>query len=336
MTAVAQGAEEIDLRGKPGAWPTALARRFAEDCAAAAADTPLEHGAKHVGDPELRQYLADVEGVPFDDLVITTGVRFAVRGLTAGRCCTLVESPTFSGVALSLRQLGAPFASHTWTSLPGAVHEGCAIWLTSPFRSPVGDTPSAADIGCLAATPDVAVVQNLTYAWAGDPVPKREDVAYVFSFHKLAGPGARLGWAAAPDAASRLAPELRGGSPPAVWQRAWLRFLRSGSAAELACWRRDMVARNRRAFLAALGPCADYALPGGGPNVALVHPGLGVVGVARLVRALEARNVLVSPGEDFGLPLGIRVCVDNLLEQDCARAAETISSCIQIEEGGIP
>jgi DNA-binding transcriptional MocR family regulator len=333
MTAVP---DEIDLRGKPGAWPTGLARRFAEDFAAAAAKTPLEHGAKHVGDPELRQYLAGAEGVPFDHLVITTGVRFAVRGLTAGRCCTLVESPTFSGVALSLQQLGASFASHAWTDLPGAVHEGCAVWLTSPFRAPVGDTLSTSDIGRLAATPDVAVVQNLTYAWAGEPVPKREDVAYVFSFHKLAGPGARLGWAAAPDAAARLAPELRGGSPPAVWQRAWLRFLRSGSAAELASWRRDLVARNRRAFLAALGPCAGYALPGDGPNLALVHPGLGADGIRRSLRALEARGVLVSPGEDFGLPDGIRVCVDNLPERDCVRAAETISSCIQIEEERIP
>lgn len=35
--------EELDLRGKPGAWPAELARRFAGDRAASAADTPLDH-----------------------------------------------------------------------------------------------------------------------------------------------------------------------------------------------------------------------------------------------------------------------------------------------------
>lgn len=328
--------EELDLRGKPGAWPAELARRFAEDCAASAAGTPLDHGVKHAGDADLRNYLAEAAGVPLENLVITTGVRSAVRGLTAGRCCTLVETPTFSGVPLSLRQLGAEFASHAWADLPSAVHEGCAVWVTSPFRSPIGDTLSVWDIGRLAgAAPDVAVVQNLTYEWAGEPVPKREDVAYVFSFHKLAGPGARLGWVAAPDAAARLAPELRGGSPPAVWQRAWLRFLRSGAARELASWRRDVAARNRRLFMAALGPCGGYALPGDGPNVALVHVDLGEGGMQCVVRALQARGVLVSPGGDFGLPRGIRVCVDSLPERDCVRAAEAISSCIQFEEGNL-
>ena len=328
--------EELDLRGKPGAWPAGLARRFAEDCAAAAAETPLEQGAKHVGDPELRQYLAEAEGVPVDDLVITTGVRAAVRGLTAGHCCTLVESPTFSGVPLSLQQLGAPFASHRWSELPGAVHEGCAVWVTSPFRSPIGDTLGDTDIGQLAAAPDVAVVQNLTYAWAGEPTSKRDDVSYVFSFHKVAGPGARLGWVAAPDAASRLAPELRGGSPPAIWQRAWLRFLRSGAFDELVSWRRDLVARNRAAFLAALGPSAEYVLPGVGPNVALVPPDFGADGIQRVLRALEDRGVLVSPGDDFDLPLAIRVCVDNLSERDCVCAAEAISACVHSEEGRTP
>jgi DNA-binding transcriptional MocR family regulator len=328
--------EALDLRGKPGPWPADLARRFAADCAAAALETPLEHGAKHVGDPELRQHLADAEGLPVDHLVITTGVRAAVRGLTAGHCCTLVETPTFSGVPISLRQLGATYAGHPWTALPRAVHDGCVAWVTSPFRSPVGDTLDAADIDRLTATPGVAVVQNLTYAWMGEPVPKRDDVAYVFSFHKLAGPGARLGWAAAPDAAARLAPELRGGSPPAIWQRAWLRFLRSGAAGELAAWRRDLVRRNRAAFLAGLGPAARHALPGDGPNVAVVPTALGADGTQRVVDALRTRGVLVSPGDDFDLPIGIRVCVDNLPERDCVRAAEAISACLHLEEGRIP
>ncbi|WP_330334609.1 hypothetical protein OHS33_35835 [Streptomyces sp. NBC_00536] len=327
-------AGEVDLRGKPGPWPNALARQFTQCLAAAAADGSPAQGVAHSGNVELRELLADRERVPVEKLVITAGIRSAVRGLVAPHCCTLLESPTFSGVPISLRQLGLTFRSESWDALPGAVHDGCAVWVTSPYRSPLGDSLSDAQLHRLTtAASGVTVVQNLSYAWMATPGAKLDGVAYVSGLHKIAGPGARLGWAVADDAAARLAPELRGASPVALWQDAWLRFLRAGGLQELIDWRRALVRRNRLAFVGALGGCAKYAVDGEGPNLALVHPALGEAGMAHVTAELADRAVFVSPGRDFDLPGAIRVNVDNLPAAACARAAGEIGSAIVRAEG---
>jgi DNA-binding transcriptional MocR family regulator len=327
-------AGELDLRGKPGPWPEALARQFTECLAAAAAHGSPDQGVPHSGNVALRELLAGREGVPVEKLVITAGVRSAVRGLVARHCCTVLESPTFSGVPISLRQLGLTFRSVSWDALPTAAHDGCAVWVTSPFRSPLGDSLTDAELHRLTtAASDVTVVQNLSYAWMGPPAAKLDGIAHVSGLHKIAGPGARLGWAIADDVYARLAPELRGASPVALWQDTWLRFMRGGGFQELVDWRRAMVRRNRLAFVEALGDCAKYAVDGDGPNLALVHPVLGEAGMKHVTEELAGRAVRVSPGEDFALSCGIRVNVDNLPAEACVRAAEEIGSAVVRAEG---
>ncbi|MEU9096829.1 aminotransferase class I/II-fold pyridoxal phosphate-dependent enzyme [Streptomyces sp. NPDC048361] len=331
-------AASLDLRGAPGPWPEALARRFTTCLAEAAADGSPARGAPHSGNVALREWLADREQAPVDKLVITTGVRSAVRGLVAPHCCTVLETPTFSGVPISLRQLGLTYRCETWDALPQAVHDGCAVWVTSPFRSPLGDSLTDTQLRRLAeAAPGVTVVQNLSYAWmappAAPPAAKLDGVAYVSGLHKIGGPGARLGWAVADDAYARLAPELRGASPAALWQDTWLRFLRGGGFDELVDWRRAMVQRNRLAFVEALGDCAKYAVEGEGPNLSIVHPALGETGMRYVTEELAGRAVQVSPGGDFALSCGIRVNVDNLPTETCVRAAEEIESAVVRAEG---
>ncbi|MET9361743.1 hypothetical protein ABZX93_12575 [Streptomyces sp. NPDC006632] len=327
-------AGELDLRGRPGPWPEALARRFTRCLASAAADGSPAQGAPHSGNVALREWLADRERVPVEKLVITAGVRSAVRGLVAPHCCTVLETPTFSGVPISLRQLGLTFRTEVWEALPGAVHDGCAVWVTSPYRSPLGDSLSDAELRRLtAAVSGVTVVQNLSYAWMDPPAAKLDSIAYVSGLHKIAGPGARLGWAVADDAYARLAPELRGASPAALWQDTWLRFMRCGAFQELVDWRRAMVRRNRAAFVEALGDSAKYAVAGDGPNVSLVHPALGEAGMRHVTEDLAGRAVQVSDGEDFALSCGIRVNVDNLPAEACVRAAAEIGSAVVRAEG---
>ncbi|MEU4776025.1 hypothetical protein [Micromonospora sp. NPDC023644] len=316
----------IDLTGATPGWPAHLLQQW-RDCLLRTCqeDLPAD-GAPHIGDPELRAVLADRVGVAASDLVITSGVRFAVRGLCADADRVVVERPTFSGVPLSLTQLGLPWSYADWAEMLAGDRtvEGAVCWVTSPARNPDGRGFGTADLARWAAVAGSArrLVQNVTYRDFADG-PAIPGACLVASFHKVAGPGARLGWAAGPGMAELLKPELRAASPARIWQRTWLRFVLSGGWDELTTGLRADVERARSAFRAGLGPALEWLAPdlacGAGPALLL----RAAASDAR--DRLAAAGVLVGAGADFAAGNRmVRVWLAGLTEDAAFTAAQRV------------
>ncbi|WP_194909510.1 aminotransferase class I/II-fold pyridoxal phosphate-dependent enzyme [Catenulispora rubra] len=319
----------IDLTGPPRPWSPRLAQRFAH-CQQEALRTPeWWRGPAPFGEPELRDRLAELFGAPPERTVVTGGVRqFATVWAVvapasvpeAGRAPMVVEVPTFADVP---EIMGAAISveARAWSNL-GAVPQIVPLWLTNPFRNPDGRSLGPEQISVLAdrIAAGVPVVINEVYRWYGRPGPVPEGAWIVTSLAKLVGPGVRLGWFVAPDAAS-IARPLTSDGPPTAWQRCWARFL---DAHTINALRSDIVEATldaKRAFLQQLTGTPEWQ--GNSPHLTVAH---STMDEPTALRRLADAGVRASPGAAFRTPIAaLRLAFSGVTVAEAAEAARVFA-----------
>lgn len=294
------GSQVLDLTGRAVEWQAPAVAAWLDALDRAARENPPHLGAPHRGDPALRETLAAVTGHPVADLVVTAGVRHAVRGLVAGAAAIVVERPTFGGVPELLDQLNLDWRYDSWAGMTADPPRGGLLWVTSPGRNPDGrtlDPVAAAAMGKSAARVGARVVQNTSYRWYAGGVRLVPGSTEVSTFHKVAGPGARLGFAAGPGVSEWLRPELRSSSPTLLWQRCWDNFICGGGLDVLATGcAQDRAART--AFLAGIGVDGGVGAEGAHVLLRTDRTNLDLAGSVR------SYGLLLAPGEAFAAPAG--------------------------------
>lgn len=314
----------IDLTGPPRSWSPRLAQRFAR-CQQEAFRTPgWWRGPAPFGEPELRDRLAELFGTPPERTVVTGGVRqFAtawavvVHGGAGGLPAMAVEAPTFSDIP----EIVGSVEARAWSDL-GAVPPAVPLWLTSPFRNPDGRSlePELISILTNRVAAGAPVVINEVYRWYASPGPVPEGAWTVTSLAKLAGPGVRLGWFVAPDAAS-IARPLTSDGPPTAWQRGWACFL---DASTIKALRSDVVEATldaKRAFLRHLTGTPDWQ--GNTPHLTVAHPAMDE---PTALRRLADEGVQASPGTAFRTPTAaLRLAFSGVTVAEAAAAARVLA-----------
>jgi DNA-binding transcriptional MocR family regulator len=317
-------AAPIDLTGRPELWGGPVLRLWRAAMTRALADVDPSLRAPLGGDRMLREYLAGELGVVAERVVITSGVRSAAVALVRPAGHVLVEHPTFLGVPQVLSAAGIRVTSATWEQISCAA-DGQAIWVTTPARNPDGRSLDPALLGVLQELIACGrtVVCNTAYRWFAAPSAMPDGAVLVGTLHKLAGPGAHLGWVIDPPGGRDVAEALWFAAPPLHWQRAWGYFIRAGGVPVLRDRHADLAAA-RSAFLTELGLAAS----GAGPHVLLRV----TVPEEHAVAAVAAAGVLVSPGAAFAAPEpAIRVCLFGLSPAAAGRAASAIGDALQAE-----
>ncbi|WP_328876654.1 pyridoxal phosphate-dependent aminotransferase [Streptomyces sp. NBC_00287] len=306
----------IDLGGAWPRWPAGALKVWQEAHARAAAVADPSCWAPAEGDPVLREQLARVTGARADQLVVTSGVRAAAPALVRGCSHVVVERPTFLGVPDTLAAHGVPVRFLPWDrvrEVPG----GAALWVTTPCRNPDGRQPDAAFLADLRAAVrrGVRVICNTAYTWYAGRVELPPGVIRVGTLHKIAGPGAGVGWVVREDPGS-VGPHSAMPAPPAYWQRVWGYFLEAGGLALLRAPHEEIEAV-RAAFLGRVGT-ADA---GWGPHVLLRVP----AAEEDAVSALAEVGVIVGPGSAFGAEApSVRACLIGSTVESARLAGERI------------
>jgi DNA-binding transcriptional MocR family regulator len=312
----------LDLTGRPRLWDDQLLRLWRAAMTRALADVDPSLRAPLGGDRMLREHLACELGVTTDRVVITSGVRSAAVAVVRHASRVLVERPTFLGVPSLLSAAGIQVTSAPWERI-GDAEDGAAVWVTVPARNPDGKSPDAALLAVLREmiASGRTVVSNTTYQWfAPQAVP--EGVVCVGTLHKLAGPGAQLGWVIDPQGGRDTDEALWFAAPPLHWQRAWGYFIGAGGLTVLRDRHADL-ATARTAFLAALG----FEVAGAGPHVLLRVASSEEDAVA----AAAAAAIRVSPGAAFAATEpAIRVCLFGLSPEAARLAASILGEILRM------
>ncbi|MFF3406058.1 aminotransferase class I/II-fold pyridoxal phosphate-dependent enzyme [Streptomyces sp. NPDC002742] len=285
-------AELFDLGGEWPRWPDAAVRLWRRAMSRAGAATDPSCWVPQEGDPLLREQLASELGVSAGQLVVTSGVRASAAALVRTCSPVLVERPTFLGVPDVLASHGIPVRSSRWEQITEAPR-GSALWVTVPCRNPDGRQPDRRFLDDLAAAVDrgVRVICNSAYAWYAGPAELPPGVVRVGTLHKLAGPGAGIGWVIRDDTEAVSWPPPGMPVPPPFWQRTWAHFIEDGGLSLLRAPLRELEAV-RSAFLAGAGRPDG----GAGPHVLLPVP----VPEPYALSALAAVGIVASPGAAFG------------------------------------
>lgn len=314
-----------DLTGRAELWDGPLLRLWRAAMTRALADVDPSLRAPLGGDRMLREHLAGALGVAEERVVITSGVRSAAAPVTRQAGRVVVEQPTFLGVPQVLSSAGIRVTGAPWERI-GDAPPGAAVWVTSPARNPDGRSTDPALLRELVAD-GRTVVCNTAYEWFAPPVLP-DGVVRVGTFHKLAGPGAHLGWVVDAPGGRDLVEALWFAAPPLHWQRAWGYFIRAGGVALLRDRHTDLAAA-RSAFLAELG----LAESGAGPHV-LVRVAMAEEDA---VAAAASAGVLVSPGTAFAVPEpAIRVCLFGLSPAAARRAASAVGGVLRLADARPP
>jgi DNA-binding transcriptional MocR family regulator len=229
----------------------------------------------------------------------------------------VVERPTFLEVPRILEANGVRVTTAAWEELAHTV--GDAVWVTAPARNPDGRQLDPGLLATLAGTYRT-VVCNTAYEWFDDLPALPDGVVRAGTLHKVAGPGAQLGWAAGPDWDRTTLQRFWITAPPLHWQRAWGYFLGAGGMSALRERHADL-AGTREAVQAGLG----LPVAGAGPHVLVPVAGKEEEAVAAIADA----GVLVSPGSAFAATEpSIRVCLFGVSAAEAARAASVIRTVL--------
>ncbi len=318
----------IDLTGPARPWSDGLGRRFAHSLERATRSPWWRSPAPH-GDPRLLERLAELFGEPPDRTVVTGGVRQFATCWVQRTIPAAVETPTFCDVP-ELLEPGGPVRAVSWTALMdgSALSAGPElVWLTSPFRNPDGRSLDPDGTATVAGLVDQGhtVVVNQVYRWFVAPEARVAAPAgawTVTSLAKLAGGGARLGWAVAPTAED-VTRTLTSHGPPSAWQRAWADFL--DPPAYRALWA-DCVEPTlaaARAFAERIGELTGWRIPDPRPAVMLECHGMEEPAALEL---LAERGLAVSPGAAFGAPRpSVRLAFSGSTVTQAQRAADTVA-----------
>lgn len=317
----------FDLSGRPSPWP-AHALATARDCVRAAADRLRPDMAlPGPGLLALREQLARLLGCPVEQLVVTGGVRAAVPVLGAPLSDTVLESPTYQGVAEVMRALGHRVRSRPWYRLGPPAG---TLWLTNPCRNPDGACLSTSDIQRIGADGWNRVVVNEVYRWhVPDPAPALPPGwLSVGSLNKVLGPGTGIGWIRGVDAGSWPRQALRICRPPAPVQAAWADFLDRGALSDVAVVTVTQVDAARCAFQTALSDRLGWAPTGRGPSLLMRLP--AGYSAAMGVRLLARHGVVAGSGDAFGAPWpSVRLCFTAVTPDRAAQAAERVATALR-------
>jgi DNA-binding transcriptional MocR family regulator len=316
----------LDLTGRPAAWEPAELAAWRSCLAEAVEATEPHDPIEWSGDLLLRRQIARRIHRPADQIVITAGVRAAVLPLLHGISRLEIETPTFLDVPAIATAYGISVTSNHWRRSALKPEETC-YWVTSPARNPDGYTLGPAEVATLTDCLERGgrIVCNLTYQWFASETPTRwpPQTVLVGSLHKLCGPGARIGWVAAPELPETTRLALSASAPSALWQRAWGHFLGSTAFTKLHRRACAQVKRARDAFLEAAGQ--GLASTGEGPNV-LVRTGTDSLEV---LQSLARVGVLASLGGAFAAPAdSLRVCLTGLTPAEARRAGALVRSAV--------
>jgi len=312
----------VDLTGRTGLWPRPELRLWRAAMARALAEVDPSMRAPLGGDRMLREQLARHTGAPVDRTVVVAGIRAAAAAVVRPATRVVLERPTFLGVARVLAAAGVEVGTEPWERLADAP-AGSAVWFTTPARNPDGRTADAAVFDAVGrlATGGRTVVCNTAYEWFGPAPPDLPGVVRVATLHKLAGPGACLGWVSGDALTPDTVMELSLAAPPLHWQRAWGHFLAVGGLALL----RERYAHLPAARCAFLDGVAAPGPLGMGPHVLLPV----TCQERAAVDALAAAGVLVSPGSAFAAPgPSIRVSLAGLTVPQVRTAAATVAAVL--------
>ncbi len=200
--------------------------RLAESYARVLADpgaglTALQyHGP--FGTDELRAWIAEDQGVPFEQVLITNGalhsISYALEALIEPGDLVLVENPTYPFALRALQYYGARVEAigtdaHGLDAdaLQTALEAGArpkALYVIPDFQNPTGVTLTAqrrTQITELAEQYGFVILSDNPYSrlrFAGESVADFEvasdRVVHANTFSKVLGPGLRLGWAVLP------------------------------------------------------------------------------------------------------------------------------------------
>ena len=266
-----------------------------------------------------------------DDILITSGCQQAqdllIRTLIQPGDLALLEDPVYPGLREALHRAGARLAGIPVTAAGLDLAEvsrilqrerAKLIFVTPTFQNPTGVTlPQAAraELIRLAAARGVAIVENDIYStlrYEGEPIPSIKQMApgaeiiQLGSFSKVAFPGLRVGWIAAPRrmieacAAGKQWMDLHSDH---LSQAVLLRFAETG---RLDAHRRQVVAAGAGKLSAALSACDDhlprgssFTRPSGGMSlwVRLPEP----LDSSALLRQAEEQGVGYLPGRYFAV-----------------------------------
>jgi DNA-binding transcriptional MocR family regulator len=281
------------------------------------------------GEPELLDRLAELFDSPPERTIVNGGVRQFATSWAVRTTIAIVEAPTFADIPVILGA-GAAVRRLPWSALTNcslADEPAGTIWLTNPFRNPDG---RSLDPALMAALDQLtgrghAIVVNQVYRWyeGANAVAAAPATAWtVTSLAKLAGNGARLGWATA-TAADAIPRTLTSDGPPTAWQRAWARFLtrRNFQALWADCVEPTLDAR--QAFTRRVDELLGWNIPGGGPCVLLDCVDMDE---ATVIALLAGQGLQASPGSAFENPVdSIRLSFSGTTAAEAKEAAERIT-----------
>jgi DNA-binding transcriptional MocR family regulator len=290
---------------------------------------------RYLGDPRLREQVADRHGADPDQVLVTGGSLQALDLLAAdllGAGCrpgaeplVLVEAPSYDRAIRIFERHGARVVPIPLRADGIDVeelerrlreHRPAALYLIPDFQNPAGVTASEPNRRAVAALADrhrVPVVEDIPYRdlrFRGQEPPRLAELAEavpvstIGSLSKTLSPGLRIGWAITdPATAVRLA-ECSADtylSPVRLTQAVAGRCLATGVVDRNVKQAREFLAPRHDAAVAAvrelLGPDALIAVPDGGyyVGVRLDVP----AGEAAFVRAAGEAGVSVIPGSAF-------------------------------------
>ncbi len=253
------------------------------------------------------------------------GIDLIARLVIAPGDAVVVESPTYSGATVVLREAGARLIpvpvdadglrlDHLETCLERERPK--FLYIMPCYQNPTGVSLSSArriELLRIARRARLAIVEDhyhsaLHYSGAA-PRPlladePRGQVIHLGTFSKILFPGLRLGWMVVPEELRRSVRRLRWAtdlSSGMLAQRVMERFCRSGRLANHLERLRQINGERLRAMLQALDkhfpPEARWTRPSGGMTLWAELP--GTIDTLELFRAAAARGVLFTPGRAF-------------------------------------
>lgn len=322
----------MDLTGPVRPWPERLVARFGAALEWSLRTTTWWRSPSPGGEPALLDRLGELFDVPADRTVVTGGVRhFAGDRAARHTAALLVEHPTFVDIPEIFAARGQqvrPFGWDALGTLPDSKPGAAALWLTSPYRNPDGrsldhdSTKTVEEFADRGGT----VFANQVYGWFtpdGRPPPAPRGAWTVTSLAKLAGGGARLGWATAPPGVAPYTGLVLTGAPPAAWQHAWASFLDGPTYRTLRQHCVEPTLEARRAFTRRMVDTVGWSITGGGMSLLLACAG---VTEDEAVDLLARGGLRVSPGRDFASPVpAVRLAFSGVTAAEADRAARLLT-----------
>jgi 2-aminoadipate transaminase len=319
------------------------------------------HGPQ--GTDELRAWIAEDQGVPFEQVLVTNGalhsIGYVLEALIEPGDLVLVENPTYPYALRSLQYYGARVEGISTdhdgldvAALETALVAGArpkALYLIPDFQNPTGSTLPAERRQRVAELADrygFVILSDNPYSrlrFSGDDVPdfdvSSDLVVHANTFSKVLGPGLRLGWAVLPT--WLVGPAIRtrlntDQHPNLLVQRAAYDLLSAPGALD------RIVAHARSTYAQRSGVLYDALAAGLGDRFEAQRPAGGLFLWARVPDADLARTLDVARtlGVDFTLGVGFdptgrglhadraRFAFSNATPAELATAAERFSAAV--------